>query len=312
MKKMVIQVGSPTQTSDKDGFYILVTEISNRLEEWTEGAVKLEYLGDGQLGNDSELQEALKLGTIDAAVTVVAPMASSIPAMGLFDMPYLFTNKEEVYDFVDNAPVVKKLEDEIEDTFGAKVIAWEHNGFRNTLNNERPIKTVEDFSGLKIRVMESPVYMELFSTLGANPTPMAISECLTGLEQKTVDGMDHPISASYNSGGYKLVKYFDLTQHTCTEAVFVIRKEVFDKMTPEIKDLFMKAASEAESVQRVKLSEYEEMMLEEIEEYGVVVGRDVDVQAIQKEVLPMYKKYRENLKTELFDEALDYLNISLD
>lgn len=310
-EKMVLQVGSATPTTEKESFYILVTDMSKRLQEGTGGAVSLEYMGDGQLGNDTELSEAIKLGTIDAAVITVAPLGANVPAMGIFDMPYLFTSDEVVYDFIDNSPVVKKIEEKLKESCNATPISWAHNGFRNTLNNVRPIKSVADFSGLKIRVMESPVYMQLFSLLGANPTPMSISECMTGLEQKTVDGMDHPITASYNAGGYKLVKYFDLTKHTCTEAVFMINNDVYNAMPPELQALFKKAGAEARAVQREKLKELEDGMLQEMEDYGVIVGRDVDVASIQKAVLPMYKDYRDKLDPEIFDETLQYLGISL-
>lgn len=310
-EKMTIQIGSATQSGETDSYYVLVSETSKRLEEWTGGAVKLEYLGDGQLGNDSELAEAIKLGTIDGAVITSAPLAASVPAVGLFDMPYLFTDAGAAYDFLDNSPVNQEIEQKIAEAYHGVVIGWAYNGFRNTLNNVKPIHGVADFAGLKIRVMESPVYMQLFSMLGANPTPMSISECLTGLEQGTVDGMDHPITASYNAGGYKLVKYFDLTQHTCTVAALTIRKDVFDKMSPELQELFYKAAAEAEQVQRERLKELEDSMLAEMEDYGVIVGRDVDIAGIQSAVLPMYSDYRDGLDPAVFDAALDYLGITL-
>lgn len=308
---MTIQVGSATQSSETDGLYVLVNETSKRLEEWTDGAVKLEYLGDGQLGNESELTEAIKLGTVDAIIVTTAPLSASVPAAGIFDMPYIFTGADQAFDFLDNSDVVKTISSKVEESFKGTIIGWAHNGFRQTLNNVRPIKSVSDFKGLKIRVMESPVYMQLFSLLGANPTPMAISECLTGLEQGTVDGMDHPISASYNAGGYKLVKYFDLTQHTCTEAAFMIRTEVLDQMTPELQELFYKAAKEAQDIQRAKLQELEDGMLKEMEDYGVIVGRNVDIESIQNAVLPMYKDYRDKLDPEVFDEAMKYLGINI-
>ncbi len=308
-EKMTIQVGSATQSADTDMYYVIVTETSKRLEEWTDGAVKLEYVGDGALGNDSELAEALKLGTIDGAIITSSAFAASVPCVGLFDMPYVFENADAVYDFIDNSETIHTIEHKIKDGFGATFIGCEHNGFRNTLNNIKPITKADDFSGLKIRVMESPVYMQLFSLLGANPTPMSISECLTGLEQHTVDGMDHPIAASYNAGGYKLVKYFDLTQHTTTEAAVCIRSAVFDKMSPELQELFYKAAKEAQEVERARLQELEEDMLKEMEDYGTIVGREIDVASIREKVAPMYAEYRDSLDPEVFDEAMKYLGI---
>lgn len=310
-EEMTLQVGSATASAPTESYFIVVDEMSKRLQEWTGGKVSLEYMGDGQLGNDSELYEAVKIGTVDAAIIAVAPLASSVPSVGIFDMPYIFTSNEKAYDFIDNSEVVKTIERKIQETINAKVVSWSHNGFRNTLNNVRPIKSADDFKGLKLRVMESPLYMELFGLLGANPTPMSISECLTGLEQKTVDGMDHPVTASYNAGGYKLVKYFDLTRHTCTEGVLFINNDVFGGMSPELQELFIKAGLEARQVQRSKLEELEDGMLQEMEDFGVTVGRDVDMESIQKAVLPMYTGYRDKLDPEVFDEALKYLGIEL-
>lgn len=307
---MTIQIGSANPSTDSDIFYVTVMETSKRLEEWTDGAVKLEYIGDGATGNDSELAEGLKIGTLDGAIIVTSVFASSVPCVGLFDMPYVFENAEAVYDFVDNSDVIHTIYDKIEDQYNAKVIGWGHNGFRNTLNNVRPITCAADFEGLKIRVMESPVYMELFSLLGANPTPMAISECLTGLEQKTVDGMDHPVAASYNAGGYKLVKYFDLTQHTATEMALCIRADLFESFSPELQDLFYKAAAEAQIVAREKLASLEDQMLSEIETYGTQVGRNIDVASIREKLAPMYAEYRDSLDPEVFDAAMEYLGIT--
>ncbi len=310
-KKMVIQVGSATPKGPQDGYCNLVEAISERLEEWTNGAVSLDYLGSGQLGNDAELAEAIKLGTIDAAMITVSAMSSSVPSVGIFDMPYIFATKEKVFDFLDNAPVMKKINGKLREGFNAVALSWAHNGYRNLLNNIRPIKSADDLANLKIRVMESPVYMQLFRLLGANPTPMSISESMTGLEQRTIDGMDHPISAAVSEGTYKLVKYYDLTNHTCTEAVFVLNGDFFDSLPPELQDMFVRAGMEARAVQRDKLEKREQAMLAEIEASGVQVGREVDIPSIQRKVLPMWKDYRDHLDPEIFDEAVKYLGIDL-
>ncbi|MCD8350415.1 MAG: TRAP transporter substrate-binding protein [Planctomycetaceae bacterium] len=310
-RKMVIQVGSATPKGPQDGYCNLVEAISERLEEWTDGAVSLDYLGSGQLGNDAELAEAIKLGTIDAAMITVSAMSSSVPSVGIFDMPYIFATKETVFDFIDNSPVMKKIDAKLRQGFNAVAIGWAHNGYRNVLNNIRPITTADDLTNLKIRVMESPVYMQLFRLLGANPTPMSISECMTGLEQRTIDGMDHPISAAVSEGTYKLVKYYDLTNHTCTEAVFVVNGDFFDSFPPELQEMFVRAGMEARAVQREKLEKREQAMLAEIEASGVKVGRDVDIPSIQRKVLPMWKDYRDNLDPEIFDEAMHYLGLNL-
>ncbi len=310
-KSMTIQVGSATPKGPNDGYCNLIEAISERLEKWTDGAVKLEYLGSGQLGNDAELAEAIKLGTVDGAIITSAAIASSVNSIGAFDMPFLFSKREALFDLIDNSDACKKIEAKILDGINGRVLSWAFNGYRNVLNNIRPIKSAADFAGMKIRVMESPVYMQLFRLLGANPTPMSISECITGLEQGTVDGMDHPISAAVSEGTYKLVKYYDLTNHTCTVAFFVLNKVVLDAMSPELRDLFVKAGREARQVQRDKLREREEGLLKVIADSGVKVGRDIDLKSIQEKVMPMWKDYRKNLDPEIFDQVLKHLGIEL-
>ena len=183
-----------------------------------------------------------------------------------------------------------------------KGLAYAERGFRNLTNSKRPVLAPADVKGLKIRVMQNPVYIDLFNTLGANAVPMAWAEALTALQQGTIDGQENPVNVAYAFKLFETQKYFSMTRHTYAPALFVMSLDVFNKnFTPETQKILVDAAKEAAAHQRNWIAENEARQLKEIEAKGMQISYP-DLAPFREAAKPVYLKYSDrfgNLITEI-------------
>jgi len=163
-------------------------------------------------------------------------------------MPFMFASPEEAYKVLDG-PVGKKVLDKL-DAINLKGLAYAERGFRNLTNSKKPVLTPADMVGLKIRVMENPVYIDTFKTLGTNAVPMAWTEALTALQQGTIDGQENPINVIYSFKLNETQKYLTMTRHSYSPALFLMSKKVYGSFNKEIQEILVKAAQEAAVYER--------------------------------------------------------------
>jgi TRAP-type transport system periplasmic protein len=193
------------------------------------GKLKMQPFYDGVLGNDINATQSARSGTIDMLITSTAPLVGMVPSWGVFDLPFLFNNEKEADQVLDG---------KVGDWFAAKLpavgligLAWWENGFRHTTNSKRPITKLEDFDGVKMRVMQNTVYIDTFKSLGSNAVPMAFSEVYSALETKTVDGQENPFANIENMKFYEVQKYLTLTKHAYAPLTLLISKKTWDTMS---------------------------------------------------------------------------------
>lgn len=201
------------------------------VEKNSGGRIKVQNYFSSQLGDDMKMMEALKAGTQELTMPSTSPISNMVKEFGIFDFPFVFNNEQEAYAVLDS-PFGQKLLDKLPQHGLIGLGYWE-NGYRNLTNSKRPVATVEDFKGLKIRTLQNKVHLEVFGALGANPVPMPFSEVFTGLESRTVDGQENPIAAIESSKFYEVQKYLSLTNHVYTPFVFLMSKKIWDQLTPE-------------------------------------------------------------------------------
>ncbi len=218
------------------------------VEEKTKGAIKVEAYPSGQMGDDRTMTENLQMGTLEVTIPSTAPMVNFVKDFAVYDIPFLFANSK-VADAVLDGPVGQQLLDELPAANLVGLAYWE-NGFRNLTNSKHPVASVDDFKGLKIRTMENKIHLEVFRSLGANPTPMAFTELFTALQQGTVDGQENPLVTIYNSKFYEVQKYVSMTNHVYSPFVFLMSKKFWDASTPEEQKIFVDAAKEARDYER--------------------------------------------------------------
>ncbi|MDM0111000.1 TRAP transporter substrate-binding protein [Variovorax sp. J22R133] len=194
------------------------------------GKLRIQPFYDAALGNDIAATQSVRSGTLDMVIVSTAPLVGIVPALGVFDLPFLFDNEREADQVLDG---------KAGDWFAAKLpavglinLAWWENGFRHTTNSKRPITRIEDFDGVKMRVMQNNIYIDTFKTLGSNAVPMAFSEVYSALETKTVDGQENPYANIENMKFYEVQKYLTLTKHAYAPLAVLLSKKVSDGLSP--------------------------------------------------------------------------------
>jgi TRAP-type transport system periplasmic protein len=171
-----------------------------------------------------------------------------VKEMGVLDFSFLFANEAEADALLDG-PIGKRLRDRLPE-HGLIGLAYWENGFRNVTNSKRPITRPEDLEGLKIRVMQNPVYMETFKAVNANPVPMAFGELFTALETKTVDAQENPYSIILANKFNEVQKYLSVTRHTYNTFIVLMSKKFWDKLSPKEQQIIQDAANEARDYER--------------------------------------------------------------
>jgi tripartite ATP-independent transporter DctP family solute receptor len=166
----------------------------------------------------------------------------------VLDFAFLFANEKEADALLDGA-IGKRLMDRLPE-HGLVALAYWENGFRNVTNSKRPISKPEDLAGLKIRVMQNPVYLETFRTVQANPVPMAFGELFTALETKAVDAQENPYSIILANKFNEVQKYLSVTRHSYNTFIVLISKKFWDRLSPAEQKILQEAAIEARAFER--------------------------------------------------------------
>ena len=274
--------------NEKDGFHIAAMKFQELVESGSSGKIRIELFPNATLGDERTLLEGMQIGTIDMGVITNGPVANFLPEMAVFELPFLFANRKQAYAVLDG-PIGKELLKKLE-TVNLIGLAYAERGFRNLTNSKHEVKSPADMKGLKVRVMENPVYIDTFKTLGANTLPMAWTEALTALQQKTIDGQENPVNVIHSFKLNETQKFLSLTRHTYSPALFVMSARVFNKLSGADKDLFRKSAQTAAEFERRANEDSEETQLADLRAKGMVVV-DPDVASFKAAVAPVYAKY---------------------
>ena len=275
--------------NEKDGFHIAALKFKELVEKRSHGRIKIQIYPNAQLGDERTLLEELQMGSVDFAVITSGPISNFAPKFAVVDMPFLFKDAKTAYRILDG-PIGRDLLKELEKA-NLKGLAFAERGFRNLTNNKRPIYKPEDVKGLKIRVMQNPVYVDTFRALGANAVPMAWGDCLTALQQGTIDGQENPINVIYAFKIYETQKYLAMTRHTYAPAVIMMGLNLWKQFSPADQKLLAQCAQEAAEYERAWDASQESKQLAFIKAHGMVVTYP-DLKAFRAAVKPVYDKYR--------------------
>ncbi len=228
---------------DNHFVYKALEDFKAIVEKDTGGSLKVELYPNAQLGDDREVLEALLLGQAEMVAPSPAVLASFVKPFNVLTFPFLFPDAETADKFArsDTAGELYAMATDK----GFVCLGIGAYGFRHVTNSKRPIQTVADLKGLKIRTMENKVHLDAFRALGANPTAMGWSEVLTGLQQGTIDGQENPIPVVESTRLYEVQKYLSKTGHVYDWVVFVVRKSLWDTLTDVEKQAMRKGADAA-------------------------------------------------------------------
>ena len=212
------------------------------------GKISVKLFPAGALGGDAQTLSALQGGTVEMTVMNAGLLSGLAKDFAIVDLPFLFETPQEA-DAVMDGPVGKALADKLPAKSLIGLGYWEL-GFRQLTNSRRPVTKVSDIAGLKIRVVQSPIYIDLFNGLGANAVPMPFPEVYTALETKTVDGQENPAPSILTAKLNEVQKYLTLTRHTYNPQIVLISNRFWDRLNDEERKLIQDATLEAQDYQR--------------------------------------------------------------
>ncbi|MBV1759480.1 MAG: TRAP transporter substrate-binding protein [Dethiosulfatibacter sp.] len=265
---MTIKVGGTVPESHP------ITKAQFLFEEIVEresgGAMKVEVYPSGQLGAGREMVEAVQVGNIQMGETTLAPFSSWTDEFSLLALPFLFDNREHAFRVADSE-MGKQMAGNVAEITGVRVIGYWENGIRQLTNGTRPVRTPSDLNGMKIRVMENPLYLNLFTAMGANPMPMAFGELYTALQQKTIDGQDNPYAITATNKFYEIQPYMTELGHVFDITGFLINEEWYQSLGEKERALIDKASAEATAYQRAEAVKYETEAKKIVQEEGVEI-----------------------------------------
>jgi tripartite ATP-independent transporter DctP family solute receptor len=231
------------------------------------GKLKVREFPASQLGNEMQQQSALRGGTQEMMSASTTSLAGVVKDLGLFDFPFIVSTTEQA-DALASGPFGQAMIDALpeKDLIG---LGYWGLGFRNATNSSRPIAKLEDFAGLKLRVIPNPVYLETFKAFKANPVPMNFGELYTALENKTVDGQENPYSVILSNKFYEVQKYVSATNHTYTQNILLVAKKFWDRLSPEEQKMIREAIAETRDYQREQTRIATEKALGELKAKGM-------------------------------------------
>ncbi|WP_043526934.1 TRAP transporter substrate-binding protein [Litchfieldella xinjiangensis] len=291
--------------NEQDGFHIAAVRFQELVAERTEGAISVELYPNATLGDERTLLEGMQIGTVDMGVITNGPVANFVEEMAVFELPFLFPSPEAAYDVLDG-PIGQDLLDKLSEV-NLKGLAYAERGFRNLTNSERPVEHPDDIDGLRIRVMENPVYTDTFRELGANAVPMAWTEALTAMQQGTIDGQENPVNVIHSFKLYETQDHMTLTRHTYAPAIFVIGMPAWNRLPDAAQDVLVEAAREAAQHERTVNAEMEAEQLADLREAGMAIVEEPDIAAFQQAVAPVYDTYGDQ-----FEDYLDRIREAIE
>jgi tripartite ATP-independent transporter DctP family solute receptor len=300
--KIVVKFGWSATDGPQDPYAVGARAFKERVEKATNNRLDVQLYPNRQLGDEKPLVEGMRLGTVDAGIITNAVLAQIEPSLQLNDMPFMFANEDQARALLDG-PVGQKLGANLEKK-GVKLLAWMEGGFRNMINNVRPVTKPDDVSGVKFRVMQNPVYISMFSSLGGNAVPMAWGETFTAVQQGAIDGLEIPLAIIDQAKMYEVTKFLSITNHTYSAIGLVMSKRTFDRMPEDIKKAIVEVSAPAAKAQRDAATATANEILERLEKSGMKVNRITDVKPFRASVQGVYEKFKDSIGPDLLKETL--------
>ncbi|MFG1396684.1 TRAP transporter substrate-binding protein [Roseixanthobacter pseudopolyaromaticivorans] len=254
----------------------------------TNGKYKVQVFNSGQLGQEKDTIEQTRFGVIDLNRVNTGPFNNLIPETAVLGLPFLFRSVDHMYHVVDGplgAEIGKAFE-----PHGLIVLGFFDSGARSIYNSKRPIRTLEDMKGLKIRVQQSDLFIALINALGANATPMPFGELYGGLQTGLVDGAENNFPSYDSVKHYEVAKYFSLTEHSMAPEVFVMSKRSWDKLSAADQAIFKEAGIAATKKMRELWAQRDTEARERVVKGGAIVN-EVDKQPFIDAMKPVYDKF---------------------
>lgn len=246
----------------------LFQEFADKVTQKTKGEVTVKVFPAEQLGKEVDLIQQVKSGALDISAPSMAALSNLAPALEIASAPFLWTDWAQAQKVI-SGPAFQPIFDELATKHSvlalSKIWYW---GWRNLTTGSKAVNTPADMAGMKIRVPESPVWVEMIKAMGAAPTPIPFGEVYTALQMKTVDGQENPIPTIFTRKFYEVQGHLSMTRHMLQNNTVIINKRALEKISPDLqKVLYEEIATLSEKNSKIQ-QERESSMLEEIRKTG--------------------------------------------
>jgi tripartite ATP-independent transporter DctP family solute receptor len=265
-----------------------VKHFGELLSQKTEGRYSVEVFHSAQLGEEKDTIEQTQFGVIDLNRISIGAFGTQVPEATVTQLPYIFRSTEHFHNVLDG-PVGEEILAAF-DKVDVVALAFYDGGSRSFYNSKKPINSPADIAGMKMRVMQSDIFVDMVAAFGGNATPMPYGEVYSGIQTGVIDGAENNYPSYDTAGHAEVAKYYSLDEHLMVPEVLVISKIVWDGLTPEDQALFREAAKESVAKQRELWSAKEVESKAAVEALGAVINT-VDKQPFIDMMKPVYDKY---------------------
>jgi tripartite ATP-independent transporter DctP family solute receptor len=262
--------------------------------------VEIEIFSNSQLGPDAERFASVATGDIDIDIQGSSAISASFPEIGAFDAAYAFTGPDDLFEFVDSDAFEAVKERMLEET-GVRVLDVWYFGMRHFTANQ-PIRTPEDFAGLRMRFPDSPQYLMNAEALGAEPTAVAFEEVFLALQQGTIDGQENPVPTIKDLNLPEVQSHVSLTGHQVGSVLAIISEDTWQSLSPEQQEAVQAAISDTREGDRKCVEDAEAQILEEWKSSGEMeVVEDVDVETFRTQAEEFFMSSYEGEQLALYE-----------
>ena len=258
------------------------------VSERSGGRLQIKVFHSRQLGEEKETIEQTRVGAIDLNRTNVALIGTMVPSMNVLAMPFLFRSIEHLQKVLDG-PIGSELLNSFE-PYGFVGLAFYDSGARSIYNSVRPIRSIDDLRGLRLRVQQSEQMSAMVRALGAEPVELPYGQVLTGLSTRPIDGAENNWPSFVTTDHYKFAGFYTLTDHTMSPEVLVMSQKAWSSLTPEDQKIFREAALRSSRFMREKWRDLEERSRKQAEDAGVRIITDIDRKPFEAAMAGIYAK----------------------
>ena len=291
--------------SESHTVHIAMTEFAEKVEEGTNGRIKVEIYPNGQLGSENENMEQLMAGVISMTKISAPGLATYNEAYHTFGLPYIFDDTEDFYHKMDSQEMRDFFLSTEEDGF--VTITYYTSGARSFYTKDTPIRTPDDLKGLKIRVQDMQSQTDMLEALGGTPVAMAYGDVYTSLQTGIIDGTENNETALTTGKHGEICKVFSMDQHAMIPDVLVMGADVWNRIAPEDQQVILEAAYASTDSHKVAWDEAIQEAVQEAEtEMGVTFIEDVDKEAFREATADMIQEYCDRYPG--VDQLLDTIN----
>ena len=269
-----------------------VERLGKKLEQATNGRLSVQLYPSMQLGGEKESIEQAQVGALAMARVSVGALGPVVDDLNVFNLPFLFRDTAHMQKVIDG-PIGQELLDKVTNSPSANLVGlcWMDAGARSMYDTKRPIRSIADLKGLKVRVMGNPMFVDMMNALGGNGVAMGYDQVFNALQTGVVDGAENNPPSFVFDNHYQVARYYTLTEHLIVPEILVFSRRIWDQLQKDDQELLKKFGREAQLEERMLWKQYEQQALDKMRAAGIEVQQVSDKKAFQDAVKPVWDKY---------------------